>query len=45
MVPTPLAEALAMVWDGRLEDAKSAMALVHAARSLGLLGSSGSPEA
>jgi ADP-ribose pyrophosphatase len=33
----PLAEALALVWRGELPDAKSALALVHAARSLGHL--------
>ncbi len=34
---TPLAEALEMVWSGELRDAKSALALVHAARHLGRL--------
>jgi len=33
----PLARALGMVWDGELTDAKSALALVHAARRLGRL--------
>ena len=32
-----LAEALALVWDGELRDAKSALALVHAARQVGRL--------
>ena len=38
VVEVPLAEALAMVWRGELRDAKSALALLHAARHLGLLG-------
>jgi ADP-ribose pyrophosphatase len=33
----PLSEALDMVWTGRLNDAKSALALIHAARYLGAL--------
>ena len=33
----PLAEALDLVWRGELTDAKSALALVHAARRLGRL--------
>lgn len=33
----PLARALEMVWEGELTDAKSALALVHAARRLGRL--------
>ena len=37
LVPMPLARALEMVWSGELPDAKSALALVHAARSLGRL--------
>ena len=37
LVPTPLAEALEMVWRGDLIDAKSAIALVHAARNRGCL--------
>jgi ADP-ribose pyrophosphatase len=37
VVPTPLARALAMVWSGELRDAKSALALVYAARQLGRL--------
>jgi ADP-ribose pyrophosphatase len=38
VVETPLARALEMIWDGELRDAKSALALVHAAHRLGLLG-------
>jgi ADP-ribose pyrophosphatase len=37
VVPTPLARALAMVWSGELRDAKSALALLHAAHRLGRL--------
>jgi len=37
VVPTPLERALEMVWSGELRDAKSALALVHAARKLGCL--------
>jgi ADP-ribose pyrophosphatase len=37
VVPTPLGEALEMVWRGELTDAKSAMALIHAARRVGHL--------
>jgi ADP-ribose pyrophosphatase len=33
----PLAAALELVWSGELSDAKSALALVHAARQVGLL--------
>ncbi len=33
----PLDEALALIWRGELNDAKSAMALIHAARHLGRL--------
>jgi ADP-ribose pyrophosphatase len=33
----PLAAALELVWSGELSDAKSALALVHAARHVGLL--------
>ena len=33
----PLDEALRLVWSGELSDAKSALALVYAARHLGLL--------
>ena len=39
VVPTPLERALELVWKGELRDAKSAMALIHAARHEGLLGS------
>jgi ADP-ribose pyrophosphatase len=38
VVRTPLARALEMVWSGELSDAKSALALLHAARRLGRLG-------
>jgi len=31
LVPVPFAEALRMVWSGEIEDAKSALALLHAA--------------
>jgi ADP-ribose diphosphatase len=37
LVRMPLADALAMVFRGELGDAKSALALVHAARRVGLL--------
>ena len=37
VVPTPLGQALAMIWSGELNDAKSALALLHAARRLGRL--------
>ncbi len=37
VVPTPFDEAIAMVWDGRIRDGKSALALLHAARRLGRL--------
>jgi len=37
-VATPFDEALAMVFDGRIRDAKSALALLHAARRAGRLG-------
>jgi ADP-ribose pyrophosphatase len=37
VVRLPLAEALALVWSGALSDAKSALALLHAARQLGRL--------
>lgn len=37
VVQMPLVRALEMVWDGELRDAKSALALVHAARRCGLL--------
>ncbi len=38
VVPTPFDEALAMVFDGRIRDGKSALALIHAAHRLGRLG-------
>jgi ADP-ribose pyrophosphatase len=38
VVPTPFERALAMIWSGVLRDAKSALALLHAARRLGRLG-------
>ena len=38
LVQVPLAKALDMVWRGELNDAKSALALVHAARHVGRLG-------
>jgi ADP-ribose pyrophosphatase len=37
VLPTPLDEALELVWRGELTDAKSALALLHAARQLGRL--------
>ena len=37
LVEMPLARALEMVWSGELSDAKSALALVHAARHVGRL--------
>jgi ADP-ribose pyrophosphatase len=37
VVPTPIGEALELIWSGALTDAKSVVALVHAARRLGLL--------
>jgi ADP-ribose pyrophosphatase len=37
VMPMSLDEALDRVWSGQLTDAKSALALVHAARRLGLL--------
>jgi ADP-ribose pyrophosphatase len=37
VVPTPFDHALAMVWSGEVRDAKSALALLHAARHLGRL--------
>jgi ADP-ribose pyrophosphatase len=37
VVRTPLAHALELVWRGELCDAKSALALIHAARRLGRL--------
>ena len=38
VVPTPLAEAVARVWRGEIDDAKSALALLYAARHLQRLG-------
>ncbi len=35
LVPTPFAEALELVWRGELTDAKSALALLHAAHRSG----------
>jgi len=37
LVPTPLSRALEMVWCGEIKDAKSALALIHAARRAGRL--------
>ena len=37
LVPLPLAEALELVWSGEIPDAKSALALLHAARKVGRL--------
>ena len=37
VVPMPLARALALVWSGELRDAKSSLALLHAAHRLGRL--------
>jgi ADP-ribose pyrophosphatase len=37
VVPTPFDRALAMVWSGEVRDAKSCLALLHAARHLGRL--------
>lgn len=37
LVPMPLDEALELVWSGQLTDAKSALALIYAARRQGLL--------
>lgn len=39
LVPMPLEQALEMVWTDQLPDAKSALALLHAARRVGHLGS------
>ncbi len=39
VVPTPLARALDLVWRGEIGDAKSALALLHAARHVGAFGS------
>ena len=37
LVPTPLDQALELIWSGQLTDAKSSLALIHAARRLGRL--------
>ncbi len=37
VIRVPLAEALDLVWRGELRDAKSALALIHAARRVGRL--------
>jgi ADP-ribose pyrophosphatase len=37
LAPMPLERALEMVWSGELPDAKSALALIHAARRVGRL--------
>jgi ADP-ribose pyrophosphatase len=37
VVPTPLDRALDLVWRGEINDAKSALALIHAARLVGRL--------
>jgi ADP-ribose pyrophosphatase len=37
VVEMPLARALEMIWDGELRDAKSALALIHAAHRIGQL--------
>lgn len=37
LVPMPIDEALDAVWRGELSDAKSALALIHAARRIGRL--------
>ena len=37
VVPTSLEQALAMIWSGELRDAKSSLALLHAARHVGRL--------
>jgi ADP-ribose pyrophosphatase len=41
VVEMPLERALRMVWEGELRDAKSALALLHAAQRLGRLGTPG----
>ena len=38
LVPMPLGEALERVWAGEIPDAKSALALLHAAKHAGRLG-------
>ena len=37
VVPMPLARALELIWSGELRDAKSSLALLHAAHQLGRL--------
>ena len=37
VVPTPIGEALELIWSGELRDAKSAIGLIHAARRIGRL--------
>ncbi len=37
VIPTPFDRALELVWRGEINDAKSALALLHAARHVGLL--------
>ena len=37
VIRVPLAHALELVWRGELRDAKSALALIHAARHVGRL--------
>jgi len=37
VIQIPLRDALARVWSGEIDDAKSALALLHAARHLGVL--------
>jgi ADP-ribose pyrophosphatase len=37
VVPMPLARALELIWSGELRDAKSSLALLHAAHRLGRL--------
>jgi ADP-ribose pyrophosphatase len=37
LAPMPLARALELVWSGEIDDAKTALALLHAARSRGRL--------
>jgi len=41
LVPTRLQDAIEMVWSGVINDAKSALALLHAAQRLGRLGGPG----
>ena len=37
LIPTSLTDALELIWTGELPDAKSALALIHAARRVGRL--------